>query len=83
MALAFSSHGTRWQHLNDWLFEHRELWQPTPFTDPAPVWTRRWPELARQLAGFSDADCEFFEMIRSQWQAPSAVCCRRWETCIS
>lgn len=61
MAPTFSSHGARWQHLNDWLLEHRELWQPTPFTDPAPGWTRCRPELTRQLAGFSDEDCEGFE----------------------
>lgn len=28
------SHGERWQYLNDWLLEHRELWKPAPFTQP-------------------------------------------------
>jgi hypothetical protein len=61
MSSAFSSFSSRWQHLNDWLFAHGELWRPTPFTEPAPGWTRRWPELARQVAGFSNAECERFE----------------------
>lgn len=61
MGLALSSYRSRWQHLNDWLLAHREFWQPTPFTEIAPEWTRRWPELARQVAGYSDDECEGLE----------------------
>src|SRR6056297_2042201 len=43
-----------WQRLNDWLAEHRELWQPTPFTDPRPAWIRKWPALAEQVANLPD-----------------------------
>jgi hypothetical protein len=59
--LAFSSFGDWWQHLNDWLSAHRELWQPAPFTDPEPDWIGRWPELARQVATLSDDECKRFE----------------------
>ena len=37
---------------------HRELWQPAPFTEPAPAWARKWPVLAERVANFSDNDCE-------------------------
>jgi len=47
--------------VNDWLLAHRTLWQPTPFTEPAPAWTRQWPELSDRLAGLSDEDCRVFE----------------------
>lgn len=59
--MAFNSHSAHWQQLNDWLHSHRELWQPTPFTEPDPGWTRRWPELAAQVDGFSDDQCQGFE----------------------
>ncbi|HKK56457.1 methyltransferase [Marinobacter sp.] len=61
MALALASFSARWQHLNDWLSAHRELWQPAPFTGSSPEWTRRWPQLDRQVAGLSDEQCELFE----------------------
>lgn len=56
-----SSHGDRWQYLNDWLRAHSDFWRPAPFTQPVPDWTRRWPELAGQVAGLSDDDCQRFE----------------------
>lgn len=37
---------------------HRELWQPAPFTDPKPPWTRKWPALAERVASLSDSDCQ-------------------------
>ncbi|MFN2360473.1 MAG: methyltransferase [Marinobacter sp.] len=48
----------RWQRLNDWLVQHRELWQPAPFTDPSPAWAHRWPALAERVASLSDEDCQ-------------------------
>ncbi|NMT62538.1 methyltransferase [Marinobacter orientalis] len=48
----------RWQQLNDWLVQHHELWQPSPFTDPDPAWSRKLPALAERLAKLSDADCQ-------------------------
>lgn len=59
--MALSDYGDRWQTLNDWLHEHREFWQPAPFTEPAPGWARRWPELEQQVAALSDEDCKRFE----------------------
>lgn len=59
--MVFSSHGDRWQYLNDWLLEHSEFWRPAPFTDPAPAWTLQWPEIARQVSRFSDEDCGRFD----------------------
>jgi methyltransferase family protein len=61
MTLAFSAHGAWWQQLNDWLREHQDFWQPAPFTNPVPDWTLRWPDIARQVCGFSDVDCQRFE----------------------
>jgi len=51
----------RWQQLNDWLVQHREFWQPAPFMNPEPAWTRRYPELAAMVAGLSDSDCEHLD----------------------
>ncbi|MDI9244030.1 methyltransferase [Marinobacter sp. CHS3-4] len=51
----------RWWQLNDWLLDHRPLWQPTPFTDPVPEWTRQWPDMADRIARMSDEDCQRFE----------------------
>ncbi|MBW4934749.1 SAM-dependent methyltransferase [Marinobacter sp. F4206] len=48
----------RWRELNDWLLQHRSLWQPAPFMEPAPEWTRQYPGLARMVAGLSDGQCE-------------------------
>lgn len=59
--MALSDYGSQWQQLNDWLLEHRDFWQPAPFTEPTPDWARRWPELEQQVAGLSDEDCERFE----------------------
>lgn len=56
-----SSYGDRWQYLNNWLRKHSDFWRPAPFTRPIPEWTRHWPELAQQVAGFSDDDCQRFE----------------------
>lgn len=47
-----------WHDLNDWLLEHRELWQPLPFTDPRPAWSRKWPALSERVAELSDDDCQ-------------------------
>lgn len=58
---ALSDYGARWQCLNDWLNEHRELWQPAPFTEPTPGWAERWPELEQQVTALSDEDCERLE----------------------
>ncbi|WP_246166864.1 methyltransferase [Marinobacter salinexigens] len=52
---------SRWQQLNDWLFELRDLWLPAPFMDPEPAWTRVWPELAELMAGLSDEQCSDLE----------------------
>ena len=54
-AESFYSH---WCALNDWLCQHRELWQPAPFMEPVPAWTRRYPELARLIAGLDDDQCQ-------------------------
>ncbi|MFO7993934.1 MAG: methyltransferase [Marinobacter sp.] len=51
----------RWQQLNDWLVQHRELWQPAPFADPNPAWTHKWPALADRVANFSDSDCQLLD----------------------
>ncbi|MCL7943034.1 methyltransferase [Marinobacter sp. ATCH36] len=51
----------RWQRLNDWLAQHRELWQPAPFTDPSPAWAVKWPALAERVANFSESDCQKLE----------------------
>lgn len=51
----------RWQRLNDWLVQHRELWQPAPFTDPGPAWTFKWPALEEQVASLSDSECQKLE----------------------
>lgn len=48
----------RWQQLNDWLSEHRALWQPVPFAEPDPDWVRQWPALAARVASLPDADCQ-------------------------
>jgi len=48
----------RWQQLNDWLVQHRELWQPAPFTDPSPAWVLKWPALAERVASLSDQGCQ-------------------------
>jgi hypothetical protein len=61
VTLITPSHGDRWQTLNDWLGAHRDFWRPAPFTQPTPEWARHWPELARQVAGLSDDDCQRFE----------------------
>ncbi|MDX1551633.1 MAG: SAM-dependent methyltransferase, partial [Marinobacter sp.] len=48
----------QWQRLNEWLAQHRELWQPAPFTDPSPAWVRKWPSLAERVVNLSDRDCQ-------------------------
>lgn len=50
-----------WQRLNDWLIQHREFWQPAPFTDPCPAWSREWPALADRIARLSDGDCRHLD----------------------
>ncbi|MEP4464661.1 MAG: SAM-dependent methyltransferase, partial [Marinobacter alexandrii] len=57
-AESFYSH---WLALNDWLHEHRGLWQPAPFMEPNPEWTRRYPGLARLIAEVSDEQCQSLE----------------------
>lgn len=59
--MALVDNGAHWQRVNDWLRAHRELWQPTPFTQPVPGWARRWPALERTVAGFSDDQVEYFD----------------------
>ena len=56
-----SAFALQWQHLNNWLAAHREFWQPRPFTEPAPGWTRRWPELASHVSAFTDEQCLAFD----------------------
>lgn len=51
----------RWQELNDWLLRHRSLWQPAPFMEPSPEWTRQHRGLAHLIAGLSDRQCEDLE----------------------
>ncbi|GGY71876.1 methyltransferase [Marinobacter zhanjiangensis] len=51
----------RWQHLDDWLWQHRGLWQPVPFAEPAPSWTRDWPALAAWLGQLDNTHCEVYE----------------------
>ncbi len=57
-AESFYSH---WMALNDWLREHRGLWQPAPFMEPAPLWTRQYPDLARLIAEISDEQRQILE----------------------
>ena len=64
--MASLHHGTasfyqRWLQLNDWLVQHRGLWQPAPFTDPCPAWTRQWPALAQRVSDLTDGDCTKFD----------------------
>lgn len=59
--MACNSYNAHWRQLNDWLQAHREFWQPTPFTEPNPVWTRRWPELSAKVDAFSGDECQRFE----------------------
>lgn len=56
-----ASVNNRWQQLNDWLFELRDLWLPAPFMEPEPSWTRVWPELAELMMGLSDEQCSVLE----------------------
>lgn len=53
--------GQRWQQLNDWLSEHRDLWQPAPFTEPCPEWVQQWPEMARYVEGLSDEQVQYLD----------------------
>ncbi|MDX1459202.1 MAG: methyltransferase, partial [Marinobacter sp.] len=48
----------QWQGLNAWLVQHREFWQPAPFTDPRPAWVAPWPGLADQVVNLSDSECQ-------------------------
>lgn len=34
------------------------MWQPAPFTDPAPAWARQWPGLAARVAQLDDGACQ-------------------------
>lgn len=51
----------RWQQLNDWLVEHREFWQPVPFTTPEPAWVKGHPELNAMLAALTDSECQHLD----------------------
>lgn len=51
------SYFARWQRLNDWLLQHKAIWQPAPFVEPTPAWAQRYPELARTVSELSDAEC--------------------------
>ncbi|WBU41071.1 MULTISPECIES: methyltransferase [Marinobacter] len=51
----------RWQAVNDWLARHQPLWRPIPFMEPAPAWTRDYPELAGWLEALDDHACEYLE----------------------
>ncbi|HET8800497.1 MAG TPA: methyltransferase [Marinobacter sp.] len=55
-----------WQRLNDWLVQHREFWQPAPFMEPEPAWTRRYPELAATVSALSDSDGEHLDEAPEQ-----------------
>ncbi|QSP95327.1 methyltransferase [Marinobacter salinisoli] len=48
---------SRWQQLNDWLRQHRELWASAPFMEPVPDWTLSQPGLADWVSGLSEAQC--------------------------
>lgn len=57
------SHGCfarHWQQINDWLLEHQSLWRPVPFMEPHLPWCRQYPELASEIAGLSDDQCDQF-----------------------
>lgn len=40
---------------------HQTLWRPAPFTDPRPAWTVPYRDLAHDIEGLSDSDCEFYD----------------------
>lgn len=47
-----------WQRLNDWLITYQEFWRPVPFMEPEPAWCHSYPELAREIAGLGDNQCD-------------------------
>ncbi|TBW55498.1 methyltransferase [Marinobacter halodurans] len=51
----------RWSALDGWLADHADLWQPAPFSTPAPDWCRWYPGLATFLEGLTDAEVDAFE----------------------
>ena len=50
-----------WQHLDAWLYQHREFWQPQPFTEPRPAWMETHPELAAWLLSLDASEWATFE----------------------
>lgn len=69
-AESFYSH---WMALNDWLREHRGFWQPAPFMEPAPSWTRQYPDLARLIAEVSDEQYQILEDAPARLAAIAGV----------
>lgn len=55
------SYYRQWQTLNDWLVQHRLIWQPAPFTEPRPAWVQVFPGLGRMAEELTDAQCDELE----------------------
>ncbi|ROT99788.1 methyltransferase [Marinobacter sp. R17] len=51
----------RWSALDRWLTDHADLWQPAPFSSPAPDWCRRYPDMAAFLEERPDPDVDAYE----------------------
>lgn len=51
----------RWQQLDAWLHQHRNLWQSQPFSTPSPDWAANHPQLAAWLEQLDDASCQQYE----------------------
>lgn len=54
-------HHQRWQQLNGWLNSLGPFWQPVPFAEPSPEWTRRLPAMAAWLERLDDEQCRHYE----------------------
>ncbi|MEQ5835574.1 methyltransferase [Marinobacter sp. NFXS9] len=51
----------RWSALDRWLTDHADLWQPAPFSSPAPDWCRHYPDMAAFLEELTDPDVDAYE----------------------
>lgn len=63
----------QWQRLNDWLVQHRPIWQPAPFMEPIPAWVQRYPELAHKVAELTDTECDELD---DEPEALAEIACR-------
>lgn len=50
-----------WQQLNDWLSGWESLWRPSPFAEPLPGWTRRFPGLSHWVGILCDEDLDDYD----------------------